>query len=310
MFNTQFLNYAKESIRRKKHDAEIKAELNLNKALENAEFKNIYQEEKALISITAQKLAYGEEADMSKLEELKNRKEEILSKMGLSLSDLEPNYSCPNCNDTGLMANGYCSCVKAEISKKLLEQCGYTKALPSFLDSDYSIFDAETKAETQSFYEKMQLWCNKESKLKNILISGGTGIGKTFLLECITNELINNDKYVVLTTAFSLNQNLLKYHTTFNENKNQYLDPYLECDVLIIDDLGTEPIYNKVTLEYLFLILNQRNIENKAIVISTNLDIEQLMQRYGERILSRLINKQTSIAFKLDNSDLRMKRKK
>ena len=140
------------------------------------------------------------------------------------------------------------------------------------------------------------------------MICGATGIGKTYLLECMTNELISNNKYAIMTTAFNLNQNFLKYHTTFNESKIEYLEPYLDCDVLLIDDLGTEPLLNNVTLDYLYLVINQRNIENKAIVISTNLDIEELMQRYGERITSRLINKQTSISFKIKDNDLRLKK--
>ena len=308
MYNNKFLNVVKNKIRERKKLAEDIAEKNLNTALSNTEFKELYRKERELISVLAKKMAFGEKVDMSELNDIKEKEKTALEKIKLSLEDLKPKYACNICNDTGIYENNFCECVKAEMSKNLLEKTGYKKDLQSFEKSNFDLFDKETKDDTIMFYDKMKQWCNKDSKIKNILICGATGIGKTYLLECMTNELISNNKYAIMTTAFNLNQNFLKYHTTFNESKIEFLEPYLDCDVLLIDDLGTEPILNNVTLDYLYLVINQRNIENKAIVISTNLDIEELMQRYGERITSRLINKQTSIAYKMQNSDLRLKK--
>ena len=122
------------------------------------------------------------------------------------------------------------------------------------------------------------------------------------------SELIKQKKYVLYTTAFTMSQNLLKYHTTFDTSKESILSPYLECDVLIIDDLGSEPIFKNVSEEYLYLILNQRLFEQKPVIISTNLTLSEIQDRYGERIFSRLVSKNVSKLFKIENSDLRLKK--
>ena len=113
---------------------------------------------------------------------------------------------------------------------------------------------------------------------------------------------------MLYTTAFTMSQNLLKYHTTFDTSKESILSPYLECDVLIIDDLGSEPIFKNVSEEYLYLILNQRLFEQKPVIISTNLTLSEIQDRYGERIFSRLVSKNVSKLFKIENSDLRLKK--
>ena len=154
----------------------------------------------------------------------------------------------------------------------------------------------------------MKTWCQTPTTIKNIIISGASGVGKSFLLECMLSELIKQKKYVLYTTAFTMSQNLLKYHTTFDTSKESILSPYLECDVLIIDDLGSEPIFKNVSEEYLYLILNQRLFEQKSVIISTNLTLSEIQDRYGERILSRLVSKNVSKLFKIENSDLRLKK--
>ena len=154
----------------------------------------------------------------------------------------------------------------------------------------------------------MKTWCQTPTTIKNIIISGASGVGKSFLLECMLSELIKQKKYVLYTTAFTMSQNLLKYHTTFDTSKESILSPYLECDVLIIDDLGSGPIFKNVSEEYLYLILNQRLFEQKSVIISTNLTLSEIQDRYGERILSRLVSKNVSKLFKIENSDLRLKK--
>ena len=154
----------------------------------------------------------------------------------------------------------------------------------------------------------MKTWCQTPTTIKNIIISGASGVGKSFLLECMLSELIKQKKYVLYTTAFTMSQNLLKYHTNFDTSKESILSPYLECDVLIIDDLGSEPIFKNVSEEYLYLILNQRLFEQKPVIISTNLTLSEIQDRYGERIFSRLVSKNVSKLFKIENSDLRLKK--
>ena len=160
-------------------------------------------------------------------------------------------------------------------------------------------------------YDKIKNWCDKieESKFKNLLLSGSTGVGKTYLVECACNELLNRDKFVSFYSAFSLNNLFLKYHTTFDESKSTLLDGVLGCDVLVIDDLGSEPKFKNVTEEYLYLVLNERLSKGKSTIVTTNLSLDEILDKYGERVFSRLCNKSNSLIVHMGNKDLRLKRK-
>jgi DNA replication protein DnaC len=154
----------------------------------------------------------------------------------------------------------------------------------------------------------LQKWCNTKNNKINILLSGYTGTGKTFLIECIANELIKKNKLVLFSSSFNMNNTFLNYHISFDPNRDQIIKPYLESQVLIIDDLGTEPMIKNVTCEYLYLILNERLLNNLPTIITTNLDMNDILTHYGERIFSRLANKKISILIKLDNEDIRLKK--
>ena len=105
-----------------------------------------------------------------------------------------------------------------------------------------------------------------------------------------------------------MNNDFLQYCRASIEEKNEVLAPYLESDVLLLDDLGTEPLLNNITLDYLYLILNERILNNKSIIINSNLTLEELLDRYGERIFSRIVNKKTGLAIKFLGEDLRLKK--
>lgn len=295
----------KEVLDNRKYSAEQKANDNLNKAFSLPEFKNLYQSEKSLIIERAKNSALGKTFDNSSLNDIINKQNKILKSIVLTKADLIANYTCKKCEDSGYVFGELCDCVNQINSFINLEKIE-TKALKTFKDSNLAVFDNSNIVE---LYKRLQLWVKNERRKKiSLILQGNTGTGKTFLLQCLASELINQNKHVVYTTAFEINNDLLKYHTTFNEEKMKYIDKYLQCDALVIDDLGTEPIYKNVTIEYLYLILNQRMIERKMTLISTNLGLEDIRDRYGERIFSRIVNKEQNIMFELKNEDLRLKR--
>ena len=164
----------------------------------------------------------------------------------------------------------------------------------------------------KKMFEKISHWCETfgTSKYKNLLLTGTTGVGKTYLVESICNKLLSKNISVMFLTAFALNNLFLKFHTTFDSSKSSILEQVLGCDVLIIDDLGSEPKYKNVTEEYMYLVTNERLSKNQSTIITTNLGLEGVLSRYGERTFSRLCNKQNSIILKIENSDIRLKRKK
>ena len=137
----------------------------------------------------------------------------------------------------------------------------------------------------------------------NINIIGGAGSGKTFMLECVANELIKKGVVVSFKTAFELNELARLYHI----GKSYDFSDCLNAEVLLIDDLGTEPVLKNVTKEYLYNLINTRQINNKPTLISTNLSLENILDRYDERIFSRLGNKNLSTVIHLVSQDKRLK---
>lgn len=288
----------------RKLNAERQATKNLNIALQDKEFKSLYQKQKELEIQSARELAYNRTANLTALKEIIALQDERLKVLKISRESLQPKYVCKNCSDTGNHNGKPCACTNAIKSNLLLKESGINFIPHTFEDCNYEIFDNSQKI--KEFYEKMQKYCQKSQK--NVLISGNTGVGKTFLLECMLSELIKNNKFTFYATAFKMSEDMLKYHTTFDATKSKFLEPYLSSDVLIIDDLGTEPTLKNVSEEYLYLILNQRLFERKPFIISTNLSPIELQEKYGERIFSRLVNKEKTILYRIENQDLRLKR--
>jgi DNA replication protein DnaC len=119
---------------------------------------------------------------------------------------------------------------------------------------------------------------------ENILFYGSSGTGKTFLTHCIAKELLDKGNFVVYRTADELIQNLKAIRF---ENNTTLEDLLIDCDLLVIDDLGTEQINDFSKME-LFNLLNKRILKQKKMLVSTNYSLKELMGLYSERITSRL----------------------
>lgn len=295
------LNDALLKINKNREEAESKARKNLELALDDKTFKKLYTDYTTEMIENAKKEAFGEKIDSKKLTQIKKDLDKKLT--DLKIKSIEPNYFCKKCNDTGFVDGTYCSCLKKEITRVLLEKSGFGK-LEDFRDSNFSIF--ENPEEMQKIYSVMQAWCNKDSDKNLIYLLGPTGTGKTHLLRCMANEMIKQNKIVLLTTAFNLSQLFFKYHTS--KEKDQILDDILSCEVLFIDDLGTEPFFNNITREYTYLVINERRMKGLRTIITSNLTPSELKERYDERIFSRILDKKTSITLELKGCDKRLKK--
>ncbi|MEG1752105.1 MAG: ATP-binding protein [Clostridia bacterium] len=306
-------NYAiiKEAINNLKEKILInkqKTQSELHAKLAKTDFYKIYAEFKKQELDCAKAQFFKTEFDKKQLNACKKQLDNILNSQNLLWDNLNLKPLCSYCNDLFFIDSKPCKCLKEEMSKILIADSGL-KHLHNFEQCNFELYDQNLKSDIKNFYSKMQKWSNGEQqKYKNIIVSGPTGTGKTFLIECMANSLISCGNIVHFSTAFNMNQNLLKFHTTFDENKSKYIDPYLECDYLFIDDLGTEPIFKNVTVEYLTQIISERTLNNKYVIITTNLKIDEIFSRYGERFASRLFNKNISLAVELKNSDLRYKK--
>lgn len=296
--NRTLLKKAELKIAERRISADDRARENLQKALQNTEFKKLYKEQKEEEIELAKKLAFGEQPDYSKLKKITNIQETMLKNMGLNGTDISPNYECKYCSDTGYIKGIPCECLKKEINKELKAFSGFTHRLATF-NEDTSNHPA---------FPLMKKWCDTKSSKINVIIAGNTGTGKTFLTECIASRLMERNRVVLFTTAFNLNNSMINYHnSSLNPSRNEIIEPYLDTEVLIIDDLGSEPQYKNITKEYLYLILNERMLANRATIITTNLQMPDILALYGERIFSRLVNKKTSICINIDGDDKRLK---
>ena len=233
------------------------------------------------------------EAEMKNIQKSLNISDEMLS----------PRYLCKACNDTGTLPSGKkCRCFEQLAAEITLDELGIDKReFPSFEESRKL-----TENGLDKIYDKFRSFCDHfPSTSKNVIISGSVGTGKSRLTECIAGELTKKGFNVVFLSACQLNTIFLTYHIAPVYDKSFYISLLSGCDLLVIDDLGTEPIYKNVTLEYLLTVLSERNSKNMPYIVTTNLTQEQLLDRYGDRILSRLNDKKQGIRIEINGKDLR-----
>lgn len=308
---TEIENQIVQELSKLRAEREKDASIRLQHARKNSDFNKLYTLKKDLeFSIAEAEFKKQDTTELKlKYTKTKTKIKKLLLELGLSESDFEPKFDCRACKDTGYIDGEKCSCLKSKINEKLIELSGLelTK-LNTFDDYDEKIpSDPKHQQLLGKVKELLLSYVNAFPKNTrcNFIITGPTGVGKTFALECMTSEILKKGYTANFLTAFQLNSQFLKYHTCFDANKQSYLNLLLDPDLLVIDDLGTEPMLNNVTNEYLYLVLSERMLKHKATIISTNLDLNNLLDRYKERIFSRLTDKTKSLLIKLDGDDLR-----
>lgn len=290
-------------------NAEALADANMTEVLKDEDIKILFVASKQLIVDIARLEVEGKSAKHLRAEYNKNRDiiSKLLIKKGFKKEELKPRYSCQICQDTGRINGADCKCLKSEMSNELIKLSGVDISSFAKFNDDFAIF--ENSDQMKMIYNKMKKFILDISKtqIDTILFVGDTGVGKTHLMECMTTFALENGVYIRYTTSFNFNHDMLRYHCSKLEDKEEIMEPYLNCDILFIDDLGSENKINNVTNEYLYLVLNERMLNHKKTVFSTNLNFEQIQDVYGERIFSRLMHKKQSLKLKIEGRDLRLK---
>lgn len=290
----------------KKANSELDASYNKELALKNELFFKLEQFRASGV------IAFSKESDPQKKQEIekllidiKQKQNEILKALKLNI---KPKYDCKQCEDSGYLQNGkICNCLYNAYLDDLAKK-NNLKSLIKFTFND-NIFKEDTQL--GKLYNTFGNYCEKfpNNNKKIITISGKVGGGKSCLISSIANEVISKDFSVLFMTAFELNNIFLKYHSGSKTEKSNMMEHILDCDLLIIDDLGSEPIFKNVTVEYLFNVINTRYLSNKHIMFSTNLTGNDIRTKYGERIFSRLTHKEISSFIELENDDIRNSKK-
>lgn len=228
-------------------------------------------------------------------------KEALLTENGYPENYLKPIYTCPLCQDTGKVGYDYCTCFKQATISMLYKQSTLTDILEkeNFKTFDLSYYPKESDNvhpytpydNMKNIFEKTKdFTSNFDINGGNILFYGETGLGKTFLSNCIAKELLDTRHTVLYQSAIHLFEEVCGDAVMRKNNnpKNRDIYEYLyRCDLLIIDDLGTEYTNSFVSSE-LYNILNTRMREKKSTVISTNLNLKELTDRYSDRISTRI----------------------
>lgn len=216
---------------------------------------------------------------------------------------IEPPCRCKLCNDTGIINGKYCKCVikrviNSESENLVLPQTDFTEAQKTAPKAISKVYGAARK-----YIDEYQ-----SGAKPFFIIAGSSGKGKTVLASAIATEFMKNGASAVTVSAFDFVKRAKDYHTQFAiDNYNDLFTPMLDCDVLVIDDLGTETMLKNITREYLYTVINERWLRKKHTVVTTNLKPEALIDRYGEAIFSRLCDKSVASSFMVIAQNARIK---
>lgn len=229
--------------------------------------------------------------------DLRAKKYEMLVSHGYNPDYLNLHYNCPKCKDTGFIGIDKCSCFKSKLIKLYykdsdLEEAVKTNNFKNFninLYSNHKLNDERyTPRKNIEYileYITGEYLPNFKNSNTNLLFYGNSGTGKTFLSWCIAKELLDKGFLVVYKTS----DDLLRALKDIKFNNDTDLENLLiNCDLLIIDDLGSEQITDFSSTE-LFTLINKKILKNKKMLISTNLSLPLISKRYSERISSRII---------------------
>ena len=249
---------------------------------------------------------------------LSDKRVALLMENGFPKDYLLPRYTCPDCQDTGFVNNHKCHCFKQSLIDMLYSQSNLKEILSRENFSNFSydyysdqVVNPSTGLSSLATMRKNMADCEEfirtfDREFKNLFFYGDTGVGKTFLSHCIAKELIDTTHSVIYFSAFELFDVFAK--STFEkEEEAQNIHPYIfDCDLLIIDDLGTE-LTNSFVSTQLFLCINERLNRKKSTIISTNLPINTFADTYSERVFSRITS--NYIMMKLFGDDIRIQKK-
>ena len=286
----EIISKALALVQAKKRKAEREYTEKVRPLLNDKDFEELDKKYTRLLIENARKEANGENVNKAEEEKLKAELDNLKKQ-------IEPDYSCKICKDNGYKNGQMCKCLKKEISNVLLKDSGFEK----LEDFDNAM---ETSGDLKPLYQKMKQWCNSDFKKNLIYLAGPTGVGKTYLIRAMANELIERGKVIKIVTAFKMNQDFKEFSKHHND---ELLNKYIDCEILFVDDLGTEPLYKNVTLEYLYLIINERKMRKLPTIITSNLNLSDICDRYDERIMSRIADRETSVTILLSGQDKRLK---
>ena len=255
---------------------------------------------------------------------LQKQRKLILEQHGYSADYTEPVYNCKNCSDTGYRNDDMCVCLKRALALESVNESGFGDIIKSQNFKNFSLdyYKKDTSNENKdeaecSPYEQMAMvleqcknyakrFGQSNSSVRHLIFVGGTGLGKTHMSSAIAGEIIKKGYDVYYNSAQNILSSFEKERFSYrNEFDADIIERYRSCDLLIIDDLGTE-YTGSVYATSLYGLINARLAANKAMLITTNLGYEDMRRKYDERIVSRILGEFATVYFVGD--DIRMQK--
>lgn len=289
----------------------------IDKELSNTQFRLVSD----ILSTGGGALEKAEKIEKTKLgnQELQKKRAEILKSHNYPEDYTKPHYECNSCKDSGYIGGDMCICLKKALSEEGLKHSGLGEMtkIQSFENFTLDYYDNPKDSADRSPYHIMKTVLERCVKFaaefdktpnKNLFFCGSTGLGKTHLSSAIAREIIEKGYDVVYDTAQRIiyafeQERFSKSSSGYDENATER---YLNCDLLIIDDLGTE-YTGSMSVTTLYNIINSRLVADKSMIISTNLAIAKIQSRYDDRIVSRILGEFVVLEFV--GSDIRYMKK-
>ena len=243
---------------------------------------------------------------------LQAKKAELLVERGYEMDYLDDIFSCPACRDTGYVGGKMCSCLKAMYNAEVTRELG---TLLKNSDECFEKFDLSLYGDARESMEIVYNTCREyansfSDRSMNLMFQGGTGLGKTFLSACIARVVAGNGHSVCYDTASSaleaFETKKFSRDAQTAENAAVKVERMLDCELMILDDLGTEML-TPMSVSALYTLINTRLVNGRKTVISTNLTNAELSKRYNPQICSRLEGEFTKLPF--FGSDIRLTKK-
>ncbi len=311
-YPNEIYSQAIKNISERKSNAEISAQIrftNLNKS--NPRFEEIKNELQKNGSDIVKAVLFNKDNVADVIQQLKNKnlalqneRAKLLDSLGFSKDYLEVKYSCENCCDEGYKDGKMCSCLEKELKKLMFNALNVSSNLSlcdfsSFNLEYYSQNEDENGVSAKNKMKKVFDFCKKYAETfngnsANLLLFGKTGLGKTHLSLSIAKEVIGKGYDVLYDSMPNLMDKIER--EKFGSNDTDVLKAVLDCDLLILDDLGAE-FSTQFVVSAVYNIVNSRINLKKTTIISTNLDFKELESKYSERLVSRLLGEYTSLKF-------------